>query len=212
MANRFISEWTRENKVPLTRKITERMHPVPLKNKITNTVYRLNMVQKKLEDSHLRMERKHKTLFNKTVQAQEDKNSAVAIMYANECAQVRKMAQTIITSRLALEQVTLRLETVKDFGDVAAEIMPAAKVIQNVKGSLSGVIPEVSLQLGQIGQTLDSLVLEVGETTSQTWSSIASGEDAEKILEEATTIAEQKVKEGFPQLPISGSVEPGRNP
>jgi division protein CdvB (Snf7/Vps24/ESCRT-III family) len=133
-------------------------------------------------------------------------------MYANECAQVRKMAQTIITSRLAIEQVTLRLETVKDFGDVAAEVVPAAKVIQNVRGSLSGVIPEVSMQLGNIGQTLDSLILEVGETTSQSWSSIATGEDAEKILEEATVIAEQKVKDGFPQLPMTDSVERGPNP
>ena len=122
------------------------------------------------------------------------------------------MAQTIITSRLALEQVTLRLETVKDFGDIAAEVVPASKVIQNVRGSLSGVIPEVSMQLGNIGQTLDSLILEVGETTSQSWSSIATGEDAEKILEEATVIAEQKVKEGFPQLPMTDSVERGPNP
>lgn len=212
MSNRFISDWTREKQSPLSKRIVEKMHPVPLRNKISSTVYRLNMVQKKLDDSHLRMERKHKTLFNKCVRSQEDKNSAVAIMYANECAQVRKMAQTIITSRLALEQVTLRLETVKDFGDIAAEVVPASKVIQNVRGSLSGVIPEVSMQLGNIGQTLDSLILEVGETTSQSWSSIATGEDAEKILEEATVIAEQKVKDGFPQLPMTDSVERGPNP
>jgi division protein CdvB (Snf7/Vps24/ESCRT-III family) len=68
------------------------------------------------------------------------------------------------------------------------------------------------MQLGNIGQTLDSLILEVGETTSQSWSSIATGEDAEKILEEATVLAEQKVKDGFPQLPITDSIERGPNP
>jgi division protein CdvB (Snf7/Vps24/ESCRT-III family) len=188
------------------------MHPVSLRDKISKTIFRLNTVQKKLEDSHLRMEQKHKSLFTKCIHAQESKNSAVAIMYANECAQVKRMAQTIITSQLAIEQVGLRLETVTDFGDIAAEVVPATRVIQNVKGRLAGVIPEVSMQLGQIGQTLDSLVLEVGHATKQTWSAIATGEDAEKILAEASTIADQKVRDGFPQLPTTDSVERGYNP
>ena len=212
MSNKFVSDWVRSNSVPLSRRISERMHPVPLREKVSQTIFKLNMVQRKLEDSRLRMERKHKSLFNKCVRSQEAKESAVAIMYANECSQVKKMAQTIITSQLAIEQVALRLETVQDFGDIAAEVVPATKIIHALKGRLAGVIPEVSMQLGQIGQSLDSLVLEVGEATTQSWSYIASGEDSEKILAEATAIAEQKVKDGFPQLPTMGSVEKGFNP
>jgi division protein CdvB (Snf7/Vps24/ESCRT-III family) len=90
--------------------------------------------------------------------------------------------------------------------------MPAANIIQTVKGRLAGVIPEASMQLGIIGQTLDSLVLEVGEATGQTWSTISSGEDAEKILSEANAVAEQKVREGFPSLPTTESIEKGLNP
>lgn len=212
MSKKFVSDWARENRIPLSRRVAESINPVPLRKKISNTIYRLNLVQRKLDDSRLRMERKHKTLFNKCVHSQEAKDSATAIMYANECAQVRQMAQNIVTSHLALEQVVLRLETVKDFGDVASEVMPAAKIIRNVKGRLAGVIPEVSMQLGLIGQTLDSLVLEVGEATSQTWSSIASGEEAEKILAEASTIADQKLREGFPELPTTDSAERGGTP
>ena len=212
MSNNFVSDWVRENTVPLSRRITEKINPVPLREKVTKTIYRLNLVQKKLEDSRLRMERKHKSLFNKCVKSQEAKDSAVAIMYANECSQVRKMAQTIITSQLAIEQVALRLETVKDFGDIATEVMPATKLIRALKGRLAGVIPEVSMQLGQIGQTLDSLVLEVGEATVQTGSFIASGEDAERVLAEATAVAEQKVRSGFPQLPTTESAEKGFSP
>lgn len=212
MSNHFVSEWVRDNNVPLARRLTEKINPEPLREKVTKTVYRLSMVQRKLEDSRLRMERKHKSLFNKCVAAQEAKDSAVAIMYANECSQVRKMAQTVITSQLAIEQVTLRLETVKDFGDIATEVMPAAKLIHTLKGRLAGVIPEVSMQLGQIGQTLDSLVLDVGEATAQTGSYIASGEDAERVLAEATAVAEQKVRSGFPPLPTTEPAETGYSP
>ena len=212
MADRFSSDWARENKISTSKKITETLHPTPLKDKITTTVYKLNMVQRKLNDSHLRMEQKYKTLFNKCVRAQEAKDQTTAVMYANECGQVKKIVQTLVSSELALEQVVLRMETVKDFGDVAAEILPAAAIVRTVKGRLAGVVPEVSMQLGMIGQSLDSLVLEVGEATGQSWSTIASGEEAEKILSEASTIAEQKVREGFPDLPSTSTAEKGLNP
>ena len=72
---------------------------------------------------------------------------------------------------------------------------------------MAGVIPEVSMELGMIGQTLDSLVLEVGEATGTSAYTVASGEDAEKILMEAGTIAEQRVREGFPELPSTSTAE-----
>ena len=196
----------------MSSKIVDTMHPAPLRDRITKTIYSLNMTQHKIENSRLRIEQKYKGLFGKCVKAQETKNTQIAVMYANECSQVKKIAQTIVTSQLALDQVVLRLETVQDFGDVAAEVMPAAAVIRAVKGRLSGVIPEVSMSLGTISQTLDSLVLEVGEATGQTWSAMASGEDAEKVLSEAAIIAEQKVREGFPELPSTSPVEKGVNP
>lgn len=201
MSKNFTSSWTKQNKPSISRRISDTMHEVPLKDKVSKTVYRLNMVRRKLEDSRNRMDQKHRTLFNKCVRAQETKDTRTAVMYANECAQVKKMAQTVVSSQLALEQVVLRLETVEDFGDIAAEIMPAAGVIRAVKGRLSGVIPEVSMQLNTIGTTLDTLVLEVGQATGQSWNNIASGEDSERILAEAAAIAEQKVREGFPELP-----------
>jgi len=209
MSSDFTKSWAKSNSVPISRKIVDTMRNEPLKERITQTIYRLNMVRRKLEDSHVRIEQKHKGLFNKCVKAQETKDAHTAIIYANECSQVRKIAQSIITSQLALEQVVLRLETVQDFGDVAAEIMPATSVIRAVKGRLAGVIPEVSMQLGMIGQTLDSMVLEVGEATGQSWNVMVSGEDADKVLAEAATIAEQKVREGFPDLPGSPAAERG---
>jgi division protein CdvB (Snf7/Vps24/ESCRT-III family) len=212
MPDKFVTSWASEKKVPLSTRIVETVRPVALKQKVTQTVYRLNMVQRKLEDSHVRIEQKYKRLFSKVIRAQEGKDTQTAVVYANECSQIRKMAQTITSSQLALEQVVLRLETVTDFGDVAAEIMPAAAVIRAVKGRLAGVIPEVSMHLGSISQTLDSLVLEVGQATAQSWNTMVTGEDADRILAEATMIADQKVKEGFPELPTTSGAERGMSP
>ena len=212
MVKDFTSMWARETKIPMSRKISDTMHPKPLNDRLSQTIFRLNTVLRKLGDSHLSIEQKHKMLFNKCVKAQDAKNTQIAVMYANECSQVKKIAQSIVTSQLALDQVILRLETIKDFGDIAAVIMPAATVVRAVKGKLAGVIPEVSRHLGLIGQTLDSLVLESGEATGQSWNIMVSGEDADKVLAEAAMIAEQKVREGFPELPTPSTTFKGINP
>lgn len=211
MSKDFMSSWTKDTKVSTSKRIVDTMHPAPLRDKLVQTVYGLNMVSRKLEDSKLRIEQKHKTLFSKCIKAQEAKDTQTAVMYANECSQVKKIAQTIVTSQLALEQVVLRLETIEDFGDVAAEVMPAAAVIRSVKGRLAGLIPEVSMNLGSISQTLDGLVLEVGEATGQSWNIMSSGEDSEKVLAEAAMVAEQKVRDGFPDLPATSTTVKGAN-
>jgi len=205
LKNKFVADWARQSKPSLSTRVKDAINPIPLKERINKTVFRLKLVQRKLEDSRLRSEQKYKKLFNKCVEAQRAKDQTIAIMYANESAQIRTIAKTLTSAQLAVEQVVLRLETVSDFGDIAAEIMPAAETIRALKGRLQGIIPEVSMQLGFINQSLDSLVLEAGEATGASWNALASGDEAEKILLEATTVAEQKIREGFPELPITGT-------
>jgi len=209
LADSFTSAWSRERKTPLRHTIVDTMHPVPLRERISQTNYKLNMVARRLEDSKARIDQKQKDLFQKCIHAQERKDQATAIMYANECSQVRKMASTILSAKYAIEQVVLRLETVTDFGDVASVIMPAARIVNTLKGRLAGVIPEVSMQLASIGATLDSIVLEAGEATGTSFSSLVQGEESEKILAEATAIADQKLREGFPPLPTTEPTEKG---
>lgn len=197
----FAKDWTKEKKPSITTTIADTMNPTPLQARITKTIQRLNMVQRKLEDSHIRTEQKYNNLFKKCIRAQDARNTPTAIMYANECSQMRKIMPMIVSSQHAIEQVTLRLETVQDFGDIASVVIPASSVIRTVKDRLKGVIPAVSANLNEIGTTLDTLVTEIGGTVNQSYFTNISGEEAEKVLAEASTIAEQKVREGFPELP-----------
>ena len=128
------------------------------------------------------------------------KDSARATMYANECAEIRKMASITLRSQLALEQVSLRLETIREFGDIAALMGPVSEVVRSVKTQISGIMPEMSYELGEIGDTLNSMVVEVGDATGQSYNDEASSSEAQKILNEANTVAEQRVKEKFPEF------------
>jgi division protein CdvB (Snf7/Vps24/ESCRT-III family) len=121
------------------------------------------------------------------------------------------MAKVTLQCQLALEQVSLRLETIEEFGDMARLMAPAASVIYSIKNQISGVIPEVGFELNEIGEVLNSVVVEAGETVGSSYEMDASGTEAQRILTEANTISDQHMKDRFPDLPTSGLPTPQRS-
>jgi division protein CdvB (Snf7/Vps24/ESCRT-III family) len=197
-----LKNWDRGSREPLLSKVTDRIHhQEPLKERISQVIYRLRIQQNRLEGANMKTQQHDKTLFDKCVQAQMSKDTARSTMYANEIAEIRKMAKITLRSELALEQVTLRLETIQEFGDVAATMGPIAGVVQAIKSQVQGVIPQVGYELGEISEALNGVVMEVGEATGQNYDFEASGAEAQKILSEANTIADTRMREKFPELP-----------
>lgn len=173
----------------------------PLRHRITMCIYRLKNQKTKVATLVARMEQRDKEVFSKCVVAQMAKESARAAIYANECAEVRKMLRLTLRCESALEQIILRLETVEEFGDVAALMGPVAGVIQTLRSQVQGVMPQVSFELGMIGETLNSITFEVGSISTPGYDISASSEGAQRILNEACAIAEQRLRERFPELP-----------
>ncbi len=172
----------------------------PLKERIGTAMYRLKAQESKLQGVSMRMQQHDKVLFEKCVAAQATKDAQRAAMYANEVAEVRKISKIILRAELALEQVHLRLETVEEFGDVVVAMIPVAGVVHTLKNQLAGVVPEVSYELGQIGDDLGKIVVDIGESTGQAWE-IGASDEAQKILDDATAVADQRMKERFPEIP-----------
>jgi division protein CdvB (Snf7/Vps24/ESCRT-III family) len=186
---------------PFAKRIKEVIHPTPMKKRISECLFKLKVQTRKLERTSYHMQQRDQALYGKCVLAVQSKNTELASMYANECAELRKMARIVLHSQLALEQVTLRLETVNEFGEVAYTMLPVAAVVNTLKSQLEGVMPEVSMELSQVNETLEGLATEVGETTESTFDLSASSDESQKILSEANFVAEQKMKERFPELP-----------
>jgi len=202
MSFKSLKNWDRDQKSPLLSKLGEHLHhQEPLKERISQCVYRLKVNQNRLEGANLKTQQHDRTLFDKCVQATAAKDTARATMYANEIAEIRKMAKVTLRSELAIEQVILRLETIQEFGDVATLMGPVAGVVHAIRNQISGVIPEVGYELGEISEALNGVVMEVGEATGQGYDPESSGAESQKILSEANTIAEQRMREKFPELP-----------
>jgi len=209
MDHGFLKDWDGDSREPAVSRFGEHFHHKPsAKEQVTSALYRLKAQQSKLEAAASRMQQHDKEIFNKCVSSQLSHDNARAAMYANECAEVRKMAKVTVQCQMALEQVSLRLETIQEFGDVASMMAPVANVVHSIKTQISGVMPEVGLELGQIGELLSSVVDDAGEVTGSTYDVATTSQESNKILDEASAIAEQHVKDRFPELPVTGLASP----
>ncbi len=196
-----IKNWEMKQKNSVFKSIISKVSKGPsLRERISQTIFKLKVQNEKLEQTILRMQNSYDRLFSKCTEAITSKNQMQAATYANECAEIKKIISILLKSQYAIEQVILRLETVEEFGDVVHEMGPVTGVIASIKGQLSGIIPEASYKLGEIGDSLNDLVIGIGVSTGASWS-VEANEEASKILEEAAVIAEQRMKEKFPGLP-----------
>ncbi len=203
MDHGFLKDWDTESREPVISKVGAHFHHrTSTKEQVSSALYRLKTQQNKLESAAVRMQQHDKEIFNKCVSSQLAHDTARAAMYANECAEVRKMAKVTLQCQMALEQVSLRLETIEEFGDVARMMLPVANVVHSIKNQISGVMPEVGFELGQIGEVLSSVVDDTGEVTgAAAYDAATPSEEANRILGEASTIADQHIRDKFPELP-----------
>lgn len=196
-----LKNWDRDGGKSLLEKLTGKP---PLKERLSNSIYRLKVVNSKLEGLSERIEQRDRELFSKCSDASSVKDYQRANIYAGECSELRKMMITVLHSQTAIEQVLLRLETVRDFGDLAVQMGPLAGVVKSLKGQLSGVMPEVSHQLSIVNDNLNELICNIGEATeSAPLGPSVYGDEAQRILQEAAVVAEQKMKERLPDLAVA---------
>ena len=204
MSDKFTKNWDRKRTEPMSERVKETLRPAaPLKPRIDAAVRGLQAQTNKLEQLQNRLVDRDKNIFSKVVDAYTKHDQAHASIYANELAEIRKMSRMIIQSQLALEQIILRLQTVQELGDVVVSLAPAMSVVRKVGKGIAGVMPEAEGELGEIGELLSGVLMEAGQTSGGMLSFDTMNEDAQKIMSEAATFAEQRMKDKFPEMPAS---------
>jgi len=173
----------------------------PLRSKLDYAVRKIEAQGQAIEGTINRLNERDRSIFAKVVDAYSKHDTKRANAYANELAEVRKMESFMMSAKLALERVTLRLGTITQLGNAASIIAPAVKVLQSIKTGISGIMPGAEQELGGIAGLLDEVMIESGQTTGMGFDFEIVSEDAQKILSEAATVAEQRMKERFPELP-----------
>ncbi len=202
--DKFAKKWAPRNEESTWTKIRNKVTPPPpIRHRIAMALFKIKVQKNRMEYTLNRLQERANALFEKVVDAQVKKDTARAAMYAGEVAEIRKVAKSIMSSIFALERISLRLETVRDVGDLVTALGPVVGVVKEVKANLMGVMPEVAFELMEVDELLQSTVMELGEFTGVPVGNMMISDEAKKVMEEAAIIAEQRMKEQFPELPVS---------
>jgi len=197
LSDKFSKKWggKKEHQRFFGAKVKEAFHPAaPLKPKLDHAVKRLEAQIQRMDQTSDHFTERDKSLFAKIVEAYSKHDLQHANVLATELAEIRKAEKTLINSRLALEQILLRLKTVTELGDMVSTLAPAVGVLRNIKTAISGVLPDAGRELEQIGTLLSGIIMDAGQTTGLTLSFGATNEDAQKILKDARARAHKNDK------------------
>ncbi len=177
--------------------------PAPIKQQIIHAIYRINTQINKLDYNIQKLQKYDSNLFEKIVNALMQGDHTRAAMYANEVAELRKMAKVLYTIRFALERVKLRLETSLVVGETHAQLAPAVVALKQVAGYLKGMMPDVFTELVEVEESLNAALMQMTTTVPVELNTEFVSEEAMKIIEEAKVVADQRLKQQFPEIPTS---------
>ena len=180
----------------------------PLKPKIEEAQKKLHLQISKLDGISNKMQEKDHLIFKRIVYAMQNHDSQYAKVLSNELSQIRKMNKMVNSAKLAMEQIQLRLSTITELGDVVVTLSPAMSVIKGIQGGLTSMMPEADNSLGQISDLLSTIMNDSSQIpNSEIPGTAMISDDSMKILDEASMIVEQSMKDKFPDLPSSSEID-----
>ena len=199
----FTNQWNKEAKKDPTERIRESLKSQkPLKPTMESAKNRLGIQTQKLDTLLEKLKSKDRTLFNQIVTHLQNHDSQQSKMLSNELSQVRRTIKTIFQLKMSLEQVHMRLESTIDIGDALTALKPAVGTLSKVKTGLSGLMPNVDVELGEINDVFSDIMVNANSTSDIGLALNPSGGDVTNILAEASMVAEQRVTDNFPDVPM----------
>src|SRR5271157_871754 len=205
----FASNWEKKDQTPgFMDRLRRTARPTtPLKSQIEQANRQIRVLISQLDGTVNRIRQRDATIFKGVVTSLAKHDSQHAAVYANELSEVRKMGKMVTQAQLALEQISLRLGTITDLGEIANTLAPAVSVIRTMKDTLGTALPQADREIGEISDLLSSVLVDAGATGGLSLNFDAANEDAQKVLEEASAVAEQRMRETFPEIPAGILVE-----
>ena len=202
------SRWTK----PQTPGISERLNSVikpkgALKPRIETAIKKLQTQTSKLDNMLSSLNSRDEKLFHRIIEATQQHDTHTAKSLSKELAEVRKVRRVLGNARMAIEQIELRLTTFHDLGDTVVTIMPTIGLMKNMKGSLAKFMPGADQELGNMAEMLGGLMGETFQTSDGPSFGVdtAMNSESEKILQEASAIAEQEAGDKFPSMPAEST-------
>lgn len=200
----FDKTWTRQETQSMTGKLRDAVKPQQaLKPRIQNAVNKLQTQISKIDLMLSKLKDRDSNIFQRIVTSMQHHDSTASKVLSNELAEIRKVSKMLGNARMSLEQVQLRLTTIHDLGDAMVAIAPAVSTMKGLKSSIGRFMPDADSELSSMTQTLNGLMIDSLTDESFNIESDVTNEETEKILQEASVMAEQKTNDKFPSVPTN---------
>lgn len=196
--------WERDEKQGIMKKIIGNFRKeAPLKERLAYALKEIKVINSKLSTALDRVKQRDKNIFSQVIHAIQENDAEHAAIYANELSELRKLGKFVSQAQLALELISLRIETVLTLGEITAgSLAPALGVLRSIQAHVIEVIPEAKKEVEELFGTLNSTLIELNANTDIAVNLEVADDEARKILEEAEIVAESKIRENFPEVPL----------
>ena len=201
MSNNFINNWNRRKKgSSFLSKLKDSKKNQGLKQQIYTVIQRIEGQKNKLNNASKRFEQRDSTLFKRITKALSERDIMRANVLASELAEIRKVEKMLLHAGLALESVSIRLNTVSELGEVLTVLAPAAGVLNSIRSGMSGIFPEAGREIENIGTLLTDIVNTTNQDVGRPVDIKTASMEATKILKDAEKAASKKLQKQLPQV------------
>ncbi len=202
MAN-FKNKWSTPAKQSLMQRIGDTVKPKgALKPRVETATNRVHTQVLKLDTMLSKLKTRDNEIFQQVITATQQHDTSGSKVLASELVELRKVTKILGNARMGLEQIELRLTTFHDLGDTVVAIMPTVGLMNGLKGSMSKFMPGADEELGRMNEMLSGMMADSFAGSDSTFSvNETTNSESEKILQEASAVAEQQTSERLPPMP-----------
>ena len=201
------NRWSKPQKPGISERLNSVLRPKgALKPRVETGIKKLQVQISKLDNMLSSLNARDEKIFHRIVTATQQHDTHTANTLSKELAEVRKVRRVLGNARMAIEQIELRLTTFHDLGDTVITVMPTIGLMKNMKSSLAKFMPGADQELNNMAEMLGGLMTETFHSSDASFGAEAVMDaESEKILQEASAVAEQQAGDKFPSMPAATS-------
>lgn len=167
-----------------------------LRAKIDPAIKKLEVYKREISLLKRRVEDRRERLFMDIIMALQNNEKDKATIYANEHAEVKKIIKVLNACDVALSQIIVRLESIRDVGEVMRQIDGAFRIAKSLSKDLVALPQELAETTNNLQEELMQIMSELGQL-SPTVSIAISEHSTDEIIEEAMNYIEERSRQVF---------------
>jgi division protein CdvB (Snf7/Vps24/ESCRT-III family) len=191
----FFTNWTKKkDHLDYTKKKLEE----PTKPRIESVINKTELQISKLDAKIAKMKGREEDVFSKIVDAVKTRNTSYAKILSNELAQLRKNQRILNQARMALEQVSMRISTIHDLGEIMEILKPAMSPVKGLKSDFQRLVPSTDTELNYMQMLTNSILSDSKQNNeidiiNMNIGGSSENNDTDQIMKEASAALEEHI-------------------